>query len=104
MKAAQLAGFITSLFSFEDLTDGKVGRALRYVENAEVEELAIYRGWMLTPSSYGLLYHGLLKKNIKLVNTPAEFKYCHYLPEYYPKIKALTPKSNWTVGQEMNNF
>ncbi|NEO40290.1 MAG: ATP-grasp domain-containing protein [Moorea sp. SIOASIH] len=104
MKAAIGAGFITSLFSFEDLSDGNVSRALRYVENAEVEELAIYRGWMLTPSSYGLLYHGLLKKNIKLVNTPAEFKSCHYLPEYYPKIKDLTPKSNWTVGQEMNNW
>ncbi|AOY79764.1 ATP-grasp domain-containing protein [Moorena producens JHB] len=104
MKAAQLAGFITSLFSFEDLTDGKVARSLRYVENAEVEELAIYRGWMLTPLSYGLLYHGLLNKNIKLVNTPAEFKSCHYLPEFYPKINALTPKSNWTVGQEINNW
>lgn len=51
---------------------------------------------MLNPTQYQNLYDGLLKKNIELINSPASYKHCHYLPESYHKIQSKTPKSNWT--------
>ena len=47
--AASAAGFATSLMSYEALVEGQTGDALRLVPTAQAEELAIYRGWMLTP-------------------------------------------------------
>ncbi|MBW1297902.1 ATP-grasp domain-containing protein [Aquimarina litoralis] len=95
-KAAVNAGFDFSLISFEELTDGNVATALRYVKEVENKELGIYRGWMLTPTQYQNLYNGLLKKNIELINSPKEYEHCHYLPNSYYKIAPKTPKSNWT--------
>jgi len=100
-KSAVNCGFNFSLISFEELTDGNIATALRFVKEPENKELGIYRGWMLTPNQYRNLYDGLLKKNIKLINSPAEYQHCHYLPDSYEKIKSKTPKSNWTT--ELNN-
>jgi hypothetical protein len=95
------SGFGFSLISFEELTDGNIPTALRFVKETENKEFGIYRGWMLTPSQYRDLYDGLLKKNIELINSPVEYKHCHYLPDSYEKIVSKTPKSNWTT--ELNN-
>ena len=100
-KSAVNCGFNFSLISFEELTDGNIATALRFVKEAENKELGIYRGWMLTPNQYRNLYDGLLKKNIELINSPAEYQYCHYLPDSYEKIETKTPKSNWTT--ELDN-
>ena len=90
-------GFDFSLISFEELTKGNITQALKNVKKSDHKELGIYRGWMLTPNQYQSLYDGLLKKNVKLINTPAAYKHCHYLPESYNKIESKTPKSNWTT-------
>ncbi len=100
-KSALIAGFDFSLISFEELTDGNISTALRFIEELERKEFGIYRGWMLTPSQYKNLFDGLLKKNIQLINTPTEYQHCHYLPDSYSKIESKTPKSNWTT--ELNN-
>ncbi|WP_075344527.1 ATP-grasp domain-containing protein [Tenacibaculum agarivorans] len=100
-KSAINAGFDFSLISFEELTDGNITTALRFVKEPESREFAIYRGWMLTPTQYQNLYSGLLKKNIELINSPEEYKHCHYLPDSYEKIETKTPKSNWTT--ELDN-
>ncbi len=96
-KSAVNAEFGFSLISFEELTDGNITMALRFVKESENKEFGIYRGWMLTPSQYRNLYDGLLKKNIELINSPTEYQHCHYLPDSYDKIKSKTPKSNWTT-------
>ncbi len=96
-KSAVNCGFNFSLISFEELTDGNIVTALRFIKEPENKELGIYRGWMLTPNQYRNLYDGLLKKNIELINSPAEYQHCHYLPDSYEKIKSKTPKSNWTT-------
>nr|WP_262896868.1 ATP-grasp domain-containing protein [Fulvivirga sediminis] len=49
----------------------------------------------MTPSEYQSFYDELLNKNIKLINSPEEYKHCHYLPESYSIIESLTPKSYW---------
>jgi len=95
-NSAKESGFETEIFSFEELQEGNINTALKYIKNCHHEKLAIYRGWMMTPTTYKQFYDGLLKKNIRLINTPTEYKHCHYLPESYAKICEQTPKSNWT--------
>ncbi len=96
-KSAVNAGFDFSLISFEELTDGNIATALRFIKQSENKEFGIYRGWMLTPNQYKNLYDGLLNKNIELINSPIEYRHCHYLPDSYKKIESKTPKSNWTT-------
>lgn len=93
--AAKEAELATSLINFEALKKGNSTSALRYVETNESLEIGTYRGWMLSPLEYEMLYHGLLEKNIQLVNDPAEYKFCHYLPENYHTIKEFTPKTTF---------
>jgi len=103
-KAAVLAGFDFSLISFEELTDGNIATALRFVKQPESKELGIYRGWMLTPSQYRNLYEGLLNKKIELINSPTEYRHCHYLPDSFQKIESQTPKSNWTTELDISSI
>jgi hypothetical protein len=57
--------------------------------------LGVYRGWMLTPHQYRLLYEALEAKGLRLLNDPAAYRHCHYLPESYPVIEPHTPRSVW---------
>lgn len=103
-NAAKNAGFRFHLLSFEELTAGNVSKALKFVPKSENLELGMYRGWMLTPDQYQNLYEGLLDKNIKLINSPEEYKHCHYLPNSYEKIEGKTPKSLWTTNLDLSNI
>jgi hypothetical protein len=85
----------TALISFEALKRGEINTALKRVKPSAEKELGIYRGWMLKPSQYELLYNALLEKNIELINNPAAYKFCHYLPENYETIKDYTPKTTF---------
>lgn len=100
MRSANSAGFDSSLISFEELNEGNIAKALRLIPMADQSEMAIYRGWMLTPKVYKSLYDGLLSKNVKLINDPSEYTHCHYLPESYEIIKEITPTSNWSNPQD----
>jgi hypothetical protein len=57
--------------------------------------LGVYRGWMVTPDQYRLLYGALEGKGIRLLNDPAAYRHCHHLPESYPAIETHTPRSAW---------
>ncbi|MCH1949575.1 ATP-grasp domain-containing protein [Enterocloster sp. OA13] len=52
----------------------------------------IYRGWMLKPDQYGYLYDTLLEQDVRLVNSPEEYRLCHEFPNVYPYIKGSTPR------------
>ena len=97
VAAAEEAGLSWNVIDFEELIAGKVARALRRVESTETPELAVYRGWMLRPSQYRDLYDGLARHGLRLINTPEEYRRCHYLPDYYPLIEGHTPRSVWTA-------
>ena len=101
VAAAVDAGFGWSLIDFEALVEGNVGRALRRVDPAEAPDLALYRGWMLRPGQYGALYDGLAERGLRLINTPEEYRRCHYLPDYYPLIEGRTPRSVWTADPSL---
>jgi len=85
-----------SLIDFEALVDeNNPKKAVMRVQSDSMEELAIYRGWMLKPDYYKRLYEALLMKGLILINTPEQYKHCHYLPESFSIIEQYTPKSVW---------
>ncbi len=103
VEAAQKVGLTYSLISFESLVyEEQIEQALRAVPQLETETLALYRGWMLKPEQYTRFYNALLAKGWRLINTPDQYKHCHYLPESYAIIEPYTPLTTWLkLGGEL---
>lgn len=92
--AAAETGFAVELIDFEALTrDGDGVKATRRIKPQSEVAKAMYRGWMLKPAQYELLFAALLEKNIALVNSPAEYAKAHYFPGTYFAIQGKTAKS-----------
>ena len=90
-----------SPINFEALVyDQSADQAVRRVAAPEAAEEAVYRGWMLTPAQYGSLYEALAARHVRLVNTPAEYELCHYLPRWYGHLEGETPRTIWTEAGE----
>jgi hypothetical protein len=103
VEAVQNLGYACSFIDFEALAERRdVARTLRTVEPASTRESAIYRGWMLKPQQYELLYQALEAKGIDLINSLAAYKHCHYLPEWYPLLAKYTPASTWLTGPDFS--
>jgi ATP-grasp domain, R2K clade family 2 len=99
--SAKENGFETLLFNFEDLTSAdRFSVATKRIKPIEKLVNVIYRGWMLTPKQYSILYNDLLSKNFKLINTVEEYQNCHYLPDSLKFIENRTPK---TVFEKFDN-
>lgn len=99
--SAKENGFETLLFNFEDLTSAEnPSIATKRIKPNDRLSKAIYRGWMLTPKQYSILYNDLLSKNYKLINTVEEYQNCHYLPDSLRFIEGRTPK---TVFEKFEN-
>lgn len=97
VNVAQSLGIEYDLINYEALVDSNnplktVGR----VRSQSSSTLALYRGWMLHPVQYKVLFNALAKLGIYLINDPSAYKYCHYLPESYSVIHSYTPKTVWT--------
>lgn len=90
----EMDGLVATI-SFEELKAGNANKAIKRVPVQEDEIEGIYRGWMFTGEEYKALFEALLKKNVRLINTPDTYKHCHYLPESYAKIEGNTPLSIW---------
>lgn len=73
-------------------------RMVRRIPAHPESRLAAYRGWMVTPPQYRVLYQALADKGIRLVNDPDQYRHGHYLPENYPIIEGHTPRSVWLTG------
>ena len=83
-----------ALISFEKLMQNEIS-VKNITENGKIVRL-IYRGWMIQPEQYGLLYNRLAARGVFLVNTPEQYRRCHCLPEWYDLISDITIKSVWT--------
>lgn len=94
-ESAKRNSLSVSLISFEEIKNGNVESAIKRIKPNDKKERGFYRGWMLKPDQYLQLYNALLRKNIELVNTPIQYKFCHYLPESYETIKDYTPHSTF---------
>ena len=87
--AGQAAGFACSLYSAEDFEFGDFKPRPLFAEQEEV----LYRGWMLNPDAYGLLLEAIGRKGARAVTSVAQYRFCHYLPEWYSLCKDLTPET-----------
>jgi hypothetical protein len=81
-NTAKLLGYNVYLFDDEDM---KV-----YIPLIEGE--IIYRGWMMKPDQYQILYDTVKKGGCVLINNTIEYTTCHHFPEVYKYIKDFTPK------------
>lgn len=79
-----------ALFSYEDLEEGKLS-----LYGERISGLTVYRGWMLKPDLYKLLYEKLEEQGIILINQPEEYNRYHMLPGWYNDFKEETPYSIW---------
>ena len=48
--------------------------------------------------NYEGLYDGLMEEGIQLIHSPDEYERCSELPNWYPLIEDMTPKSIWFDG------
>lgn len=80
-----------------DYTEIEEGQEIQLPYTTEKVYL-IYRGWMLNEFQYERLYHTLLEKNYELVVTPYQYRECHYLNYWYPKLENITAKSVYSHG------
>ena len=100
--SAKKHGFATHLFSFEELVDfNNPVNAVKNIPFVEKQDTVLYRGWMLKPKQYESLYIAMSKRNLRLINTPEQYKYCHHLPESYELIKDATPRTEWLTIHEV---
>lgn len=93
--AAESFGFTFKVVNVEALNLGDAQAAVKRVGRVDEPELAVYRGWMLSPQEYKLLATTLAAQGIVLINSPQEYRHCHYLPESYPLMQGRTPESVW---------
>ncbi|GGQ96602.1 ATP-grasp domain-containing protein [Deinococcus ruber] len=84
-----------ALIDIEALLDGQLSRALRWVPPSPDSHSAIYRGWMLRPEVYEALYVALQQRNWHLLNTPAQYRHTHHLPDSFPAIADHSPRTVW---------
>jgi hypothetical protein len=103
-SALRALGVGSEFISFEALVYAKDARkAVRRVSRSEGVTHAVYRGWMLKPEEYAALYGALLAQGLQMINTPEQYRHCHWLPESYPVIRQFTPESVWlpiSVGEQ----
>lgn len=87
--ATQAAGIACSLYSAEDFESGDFKPRPLFAEHEEV----LYRGWMLNPGAYALLLEAISREGAHAVTSVAQYRFCHYLLEWYPLCKDLTPET-----------
>ncbi|MVN86495.1 hypothetical protein GO986_06920 [Deinococcus sp. HMF7620] len=93
LDAAQALGLNTALLDFEALQGGDLTRALRWVPAGEGQ--AIFRGWMMAPDTYAALFDALQGRGWTLLNTPAQYRHTHWLPDSFHHIAPHSPDTRW---------
>ena len=98
VAAIERLGLPHALVDHDALVRGEPERAVRRVPEHDLPVLAAYRGWMVTAGQYRWLYEGLSARGVVLINDPDQYRRCHHLPESYPAIEGLTPRTVWLAG------
>lgn len=96
-RAVEKAGFAIQLLDTEALDSGSLHKAIRWLPRLEQSTPTVFRGWMMRVAVYDDLYALLDQRGYKLVNTPAQYKHTHHLPESYSVIQGASPRSAWTT-------
>ncbi len=91
--AAKSAGCFTGVIDFR-ISNGQFVGSVRLLGGEDQSNgTAIYRGWMLRPNEYEVLFAYLKERGITLINSPQAYETCHYLPTSYPFIERNTPRT-----------
>lgn len=91
-QACQISGIKTYFFDHEKLVDN--GKLMSDID-PEDKCVLVYRGWMLKPEQYALLYNKILEKTngyVTLLNSPEQYENLHCFPRIYRDIEKYTPK------------
>lgn len=82
-------GFETSVISLEALSSGYS----KIFPQPDSGSKLIYRGWMITPDDYSLLVNVVMDASAEVLISRDEYLATHYLPNWYPLIRDLTPET-----------
>jgi hypothetical protein len=75
-EAAKAAGLDTALIDHSRVLEGAAAAAV--ARTPEAAGPAVYRGWMLKPHQYQAMHAALQSRGIALINTPEQYRTCHY--------------------------
>lgn len=78
-----------SLFSFEDFEEDLFRPRPAFAAG----ETIVYRGWMLRPGRYAALVDACTAQGAKSLTSAAQYRHCHYLPEWYSACTGDTPET-----------
>jgi hypothetical protein len=88
-EAARSAGLECSVLCAQDFDEGRFVARPALPGGSKV----LYRGWMLAPEEYTRLHEGIISKGGVPVTSPAQYRQCHYLPEWYSQCLDFTPET-----------
>lgn len=88
-EAARSIGFEISLFSFEDFQGG----AFKPRPTLQAGDVVLYRGWMLSVQEFTNLVKALEGVSARPFTSVANYRLCHYLPEWYPALAGVTAET-----------
>ncbi|MCP3059891.1 ATP-grasp domain-containing protein [Myxococcus sp. K38C18041901] len=105
--AARAAGHSVAVVDHDALCSGATEEAVRWIplsdEGAQTNP-ALYRGWMLTVRQYTGFAAATAQRGVTLLTSPSSFEHAHWLPRWYDALSALTPRSVWTEGPDLDAF
>lgn len=84
-EALEAAGFNWSVCSDAEFNGAEPLRGV------PVGSTVVYRGWMATPSQYESFTNAVVRFGASPLTSAAAYAACHYLPNWYPLIRELTP-------------
>jgi len=93
--AARSLGFNCFLFDEEAFSSGEIDLAFKRLPPGDGTE-TVYRGWIFTEELYRRFQEALLARGFPLVSSAAQYSEVTYFPNYYPKIREVSPSAVWT--------
>jgi hypothetical protein len=90
------SGFETSVISLETLGSEQ----FKIFPLPDSRSKLIYRGWMITPNDYALLVDAVRNTGADMLISHDEYLATHYLPNWYPLIRDLTPETHFFAVDE----
>lgn len=93
--AAQSLGLNCLLFAEEVLSYQGAEQAIKNLPDGDGGTL-LYCGWIWTEEVYREFYQALMARGYLLVSTPEQYAEVTYFPNYYPKIREMSPEAVWT--------
>ncbi len=93
--AAKSLGMTCLLFAEEVMSHEGAEQAVKNLPEGDGGSL-LYRGWIFTEEVYHQFYQALLNRGYRLVSMSDQYAEVTYFPNYYPKVRDVSPEAVWT--------